>query len=83
MNPNLLAAPIALPLFAAALLLAVSRWGGRQRLSLQRWLAAGALTVNLVVVLALAQFTLDGQRLVLQMGGWQAPFGITLIADGL
>ncbi|MBI3957807.1 MAG: hypothetical protein HY328_03280 [Chloroflexi bacterium] len=83
MNPNLLAAPIALPLFVAALLLALSRWGGRQRIGLQRWLAAVTLTVVLVVALALAQFTLGGQRLVLQMGGWQAPFGITLIADGL
>jgi len=83
MNPNLLAAPIALPLFVAALLLAVARWGGRQRIGLQRGLAILALVVNLVVALALARFTLGGQRLVLQMGGWPAPFGITLIADGL
>ncbi len=83
MNPNFLAAPIALPLLVAALLLAISRWGGQQRIDLQRWLAAVTLIVVLVVTLALAQFTLGGQRLVLQMGGWQAPFGITLIADGL
>ena len=83
MNPNLLAAPIAIPLLVAALLLAVSRWDGQQNIGLQRWLAAAALSVNLIVALALAQFTLGGQRLVLQMGGWVAPFGITFIADGL
>jgi len=83
MNPNLLAVPIVLPLFSAALLLVVSRWGGLQRMALQRWLAASVLAVNLTVALALAHFTLSGHRLVLQMGGWIAPFGITLIADGL
>jgi multicomponent Na+:H+ antiporter subunit D len=83
MNPNLLAAPIALPLFVAALLLAVSRWGGWRHIELQRWLTAGALVLNLGAALALAQYTLSGHRLVLQMGGWIAPFGITLIADGL
>lgn len=83
MNPNLLAVPIALPLFTAALLLAVSRWGGRQLIDLQRGLTAIALLVNLGVALVLANYTLSGHRLVLQMGGWQAPFGITLVADGL
>lgn len=83
MNPNLLAAPVALPLLTAALLLAVSRSGGWRRIALQRWVAVAALTVNLAVALALAQYTLGGERLVLQMGGWIAPFGITLIADGL
>lgn len=83
MTPNLLSLPVAVPLFTAALLLAVSRWGGWRRIELQRWLAATALTLNLAAALALAQYTLSGQRLVLQMGGWIAPFGITLIADGL
>jgi multicomponent Na+:H+ antiporter subunit D len=27
--------------------------------------------------------TMDGSRIVYQVGGWQAPFGITLLADGL
>ncbi len=83
MNPNLLAVPVALPLFAAALLLAVARWGGRRAITFQRLVAATTLTINLAAALGLTQHALSGHRIVLQMGGWQAPFGITLIADGL
>ncbi|RME58515.1 MAG: hypothetical protein D6790_11850 [Caldilineae bacterium] len=82
-HTNLLAAPIALPLLAAALLLVIARWGGRARMGLQRWTATAVLVINLGVVLTLAVRTLGGERLVLQMGGWQAPFGITVFADGL
>jgi len=83
MNPNLLAAPVAIPLFTAALLLVIRRWRGRQRMDVQYWLSGLALVLNLGVSLVLAQYTLGGSRLVLQAGGWQAPFGITLMADGL
>lgn len=83
LNPNLLAAPIALPLLTAALILGVARWGGRGRIQLQRWLAAIALAINLGVAGTLLAYTLDGNRLVLQMGGWPAPYGITFYADAL
>lgn len=83
MNPNLLALPIALPLFVAATLLAVSRWGGRRTIDLQRWLAIITLAINLATALFLANHTLSGHRLVLQLGDWPAPFGITIMADGL
>lgn len=83
MNPNLLAAPVAVPLFIAALLLVLRRWDGKERMGLQYWLSGLALVVNLVVSLLLAQHTLGGSRLVVQAGGWPAPFGITLMADGL
>ncbi len=58
LSPNILALPIALPLFTAALLLLFSRWG-------------------------LQPYTLQGNRLVLQMGLWPAPYGITVICDAL
>ncbi len=84
LNPNWLAAPVALPLFTAALLLVIGRWGYRRWLWLQRTLGFTALTVNLVVTLALAVETIGhGKRYVLQMGSWDAPFGISVVADGL
>ncbi|GIV79833.1 hypothetical protein FKZ61_002820 [Litorilinea aerophila] len=83
LNPNWLAAPIVLPLLAAALGLPFTRWGYRNAGRWQRRIAAVAVTANLAIALVLLVYTLQGHRLVLQMGLWPAPFGITVFADGL
>ncbi len=82
-DPNLLAVPILLPLVTASLILVIARWGGRRRIGLQRGMASLSVLLNLGVALFLLQTTLAGQRLVLQMGQWPAPFGITVYADAL
>lgn len=84
LNANLLAAPVAIPLLTAALMLFFTHWGGRRRIGLQLLLSTLALLLNLTVALLLFQATAGrGERFVLQMGGWSAPFGITVYADGL
>ncbi|MEZ4639639.1 MAG: hypothetical protein R2856_32540 [Caldilineaceae bacterium] len=42
-----------------------------------------ALAVNLAMALALLAHTIQQGRLVVQIGLWPAPYGITMIADGL
>ncbi len=83
LNPNWLAAPIAIPLLTAALGLPFIRWGYRNAAKWQRRLAILGVTANLAVAVMLLVYTLGGRRLVLQMGLWPAPFGITVMADGL
>jgi multicomponent Na+:H+ antiporter subunit D len=72
----LVAAPIALPLAGAALTLLVH---GRVRLqrvvSLAALLGATAAAVDLLLEVE------AGGTAVVQVGGWPAPFGITLVAD--
>lgn len=83
-SANILAAPVAVPLLTAALILLFARWGGRRRIRLQLTLSSLALLLNLAVALFLFQATAwRGERFVLQMGDWSAPFGITVFADGL
>jgi multicomponent Na+:H+ antiporter subunit D len=82
-GPNWLAAPIVIPLLAAALGLPFVRWGRRGAAAWQRRLTLLGALANLVVALMLLRATLGGSRLVLQMGNWPAPFGITVVADGL
>ena len=82
-NPNWLAAPIVIPLMTAALGLSFVRWGRRSAAVWQRRLTAVGSLANLAVALLLLNTTLRGHRLVIQMGGWPAPFGITVMADGL
>jgi multicomponent Na+:H+ antiporter subunit D len=83
LDPNILAAPTAVPLLTAAIMLAVSRWGRGRSLPLQQWLTGIALSVNLLVALLILAHTLQGERLVLQEAAWPAPYGITIIADSL
>ena len=68
--------PILVPLMTAAILLLLPK-----RPLLQRWIAllgAVALLVSGAVVFQ----RVEGEGIqVLQMGGWPAPFGITLVAD--
>lgn len=83
LNHNWLTVPVALPLIAAAFSLTIVRWGHHQAVSWHRWIALVTVTVNLAVCVRLLFYTLGTGRLVLQMGSWPAPFGITIIADGL
>jgi multicomponent Na+:H+ antiporter subunit D len=71
-----IALPIAVPLVAAALSLLLGRWHLVQR-------AITVVTSTAMVVLAvLILRAADAQTAVVtQLGGWPAPFGITLIAD--
>ena len=72
----LLVMPIVIPLMAAAL--ALIGWG---RPAVQRVLAMlGAMA--LLFVSGALLFTVDREGIqVVQIGGWPAPFGITLVAD--
>ncbi|MCC5697728.1 hypothetical protein LH612_31755, partial [Klebsiella pneumoniae] len=74
----LVALPVILPLAAAGLSLVFGRYADAQRL-------IGLLVLGLIIVDAGVLLHLANQNgpLVLQMGGWAAPFGITLIADRL
>ena len=83
LNPNWLAAPIAIPLITAAIGLPITRWGYRNAARWQRRFAVFGVLANLVVAILILAYTLDGNRLVLEMGQWQAPFGIVLVADAL
>lgn len=83
-SPSWLALPVALPLIAAGVLLLVSRLGFARRFALLQWAAGITCAINvLLALLILAQTTAgeEGARIVYQMGGWPAPFGITLFAD--
>ena len=84
LSANLLAVPVAAPLLTAALILLLARWGGRRLIRQQIALTTLALCLNLGVAFLLFRATAgQGQRFVLQMGAWTAPFGITVYCDGL
>lgn len=73
---NILVVPIAIPLFTAIILLLAPK-----KPRLQRWIAfAGSLAMTASAVLLFLRAQQHG-ILVLQSGGWPAPFGITLVAD--
>lgn len=74
---------VVVPLLSAALGLVMTLLSQRRALVAQRVIAAAALTVNLAMALALLAHTIQQGRLVVQVGLWPAPYGITLIADGL
>jgi multicomponent Na+:H+ antiporter subunit D len=71
--------PIAIPLMGAAVALLwwrTPRWQGRWALGVM----GGSLASSTLLLLRVWQ---SGQPEVLQMGGWRAPFGITVIGDAL
>jgi multicomponent Na+:H+ antiporter subunit D len=68
--------PVLVPLLAAALGLLAWRWGSAQRLIA----LAGSVLLLVVGVALLIVVERDGIQ-SLQVGGWQAPFGITMVAD--
>jgi multicomponent Na+:H+ antiporter subunit D len=74
---NLVAWPVLTPLLAATLLLVTrtARW--------RSVVAVAASSITLAVDLAILARVVGGEVLVAQMASWPAPFGITLVADGL
>ena len=71
----LLTLPIVIP-FGAAILAFLLR--GRPS---GRWFSVGGAAVQVVVASLLMLATLDRGVVAGQMGGWEAPFGITLVTD--
>ena len=71
----LIVAALVLPLAAALIAFAVP--------SIARWVGVAAGAVLLVVVVTLCGAVGAGGELVHQIGGWGAPLGIVLRADGL
>ncbi|SEP81902.1 Na+/H+ antiporter subunit D [Streptomyces radiopugnans] len=78
MTDWLLIAPVLLPVLAAGLSLAVWRSAAAQRL-----LGTGTLTAVLAVSAVLLVLADRRGPLVLAVGGWPAPAGISLVADRL
>ena len=83
LTPNWLVAPVVIPMIFAALGLMRLRRNQSENLSWQRNLAIVGTILNLAISLAILHHTLTVGRISLQVGDWQAPFGITLLADGL
>ena len=80
MNLNvLLAVPVVLPLLGAGILLA---FPAKRFRHLQAFSAIGVLVIVLAAAIALLIGSLSGP-VVLDMGGWAAPVGISLVADRL
>lgn len=75
---NLVVAPLLIPLFAGILAVFV-----QGNLRLQKWIAGAGAAAMLGASLALAGTVAESGIQVLYLGGWEAPFGITLVADML
>ena len=73
----LLALPVLLPLLAAALTLGLGR-----HYRIQSVVAFATLTVSLAVAIIILVFT-DDATMVLDVGSWAAPIGISLVGDRL
>lgn len=73
----LLALPVLLPLLAAALTLGLGR-----HYRIQSVVAFATLTVSLAVAIMILVFT-DDATMVLDVGSWAAPIGISLVGDRL
>lgn len=74
----LLPVAILLPIVGAGLTLVTGR-----RPRVQRLISISILSLQLVVELTLLALISDGGPIVMHIGGWTAPFGITLVADRL
>jgi multicomponent Na+:H+ antiporter subunit D len=72
----LLTLPIGLPLATALFTLAL-----RARLRVARVVSVAATAVLLVVSVALVRRVWESGPIAVQLGSWEAPFGITLVAD--
>ncbi len=68
--------PVVVPLLAAGLSLALHR-----RASLQRALGIGVMTLTVGATVVLLLRVEDDGPVSVQVGGWPAPLGITLVAD--
>jgi multicomponent Na+:H+ antiporter subunit D len=78
MNETLLVLPLIIPLVTAAL--AMLAWRSRD---IQRWLGVAGSGLLFAVSIALFVVVWNDGIQVVQLGGWRAPFGITLVADTL
>ena len=75
MSDALLVLPIVLPLFGAALTVLT------RRVIIQRVITLAVLTAHLAVAIALLALVESEGIRAAAMGGWEAPFGIVLVAD--
>lgn len=73
---NLLALPVLIPLVSAAIMLLVPT-----RAALHRWIGLAGSSALLVAATILFARVEAGGVQVLQVSNWDAPFGITLVAD--
>jgi multicomponent Na+:H+ antiporter subunit D len=73
---NLVIMPILIPLITGLLMVAFKR-----KIVVQRFLSVGALGATGAVSLVLMAQIKDGGIQTLQLGGWEAPFGVSMVAD--
>ena len=78
MSPSFVAAPVLIPLVAAAL---IAPLGGR--LAAQRALSIGASSMLVVVSSWLVDATRHGEVVVLAIGGWSPHVGVVWVVDAL
>ncbi|TWI59619.1 Na+/H+ antiporter subunit D [Halalkalibacter nanhaiisediminis] len=73
---NIVVFPILIP-FIVGLVMVIFR----NNIQVQRWLSVfGVVAIGFVAVLLMNQIRSEGIQ-TLQLGGWQAPFGISMVAD--
>lgn len=73
---NFIISPLLIPLVAGIILVIFKR-----NLAFQRWFSVFALGLStLSAIVIIYQTSRDGIQ-TLNLGGWQAPFGIVLVAD--
>lgn len=68
--------PILIPMFTAAV--CITAWG---KARLQKWLAVAATAGMTVCSVTLLLTVRESGIIVVEVGGWAAPFGIALVAD--
>lgn len=79
MMAHLAVFPILLPLIFGIGLLALAQLP----ITVQRWVAAGSVLLQIGAALALLSAVSNGDMLVYRLGDWPAPWGIVLVADRL
>lgn len=75
---NLVVAPLFIPLFTGIVLVFIPG-----RLQLQKWLAGAGTLLTLASSVSLISHVSQQGIQVLHLGNWEAPFGISLVADML
>ncbi len=75
---NLLVLPLLIPLFAASLGILA-----REHPVIQRWISMSGVTTHLLTGVIIIGQVIESDYMTTQVGGWQAPYGITLVADYL
>lgn len=73
---NFLVLPLLIPLLTAALGIL-----SRQNANIQRWGSISGVTLYLIIAVMIMGQVLELNYITVQVGGWQAPYGITLVAD--